>query len=81
MAPPGNVPATLASLTSLSHLDLANNQLDGQLVAFTAALNNAFNSFAHINMSLNKLDGAVPSGLQNLALFDKTNPLLDPYSG
>jgi hypothetical protein len=75
------VPATLATLTSLTHMDLASNQLDGELVAFTSSLNNAFNSFAHINMSTNKLTGPVPSGLQNLALFDKTNPLLDPYTG
>jgi hypothetical protein len=71
----------VAAITSLTHLDLSANRFEGTLEAWAGAMNTAFNSFAHLNISLNRLVGPLPTALQTLAIFDRTNPLLDPYTG
>ncbi|KAF8065663.1 RCH2 [Scenedesmus sp. PABB004] len=62
----GPLPASLAALPALSFLDLSSNELDGKLDAFAAALGPK-NQLLQLNLSHNKLSGAVPAALAALA--------------
>ena len=60
------VPAELGSLTKLTVLDLANNQLSGEIPAEFGRLSN----LGGLHLSGNELTGCIPTGLRDVGNND-----------
>lgn len=63
---PGTLPASLAVAPHLSFLDLSFNELLGDLNTFAGALKPT-NQMLQVNLSFNRLAGAVPEQMHLLA--------------
>lgn len=64
----GEVPASLAALPSIRHIDVSDNKLTGDLSGFGTGLS-ATNAITYFNASQNTLQDGIPDTLKKLAVF------------